>query len=132
LTQVADKSGGGSDGHEGEGEREVARAYFPEAAPVAAVVPPEPLKYVVYFDFDKAALGPTTKVVLAEACAAADKLVGAITIAGNADKAGADNHNQVLSELRADAVAKAMMAQGIPAKAIQISAYGEKPGGDDA
>ena len=62
---------------------------------------------------------------MAEAEAAAKKLDGAVTILGYADRAGPDTYNQVLSELRADAVAKYMAAGGVPTSLIAASAYGE-------
>jgi outer membrane protein OmpA-like peptidoglycan-associated protein len=86
----------------------------------------EPLKYVVYFDFDKAELDTTGKMVLAEACKAAEKMGATVKIAGNADRAGSDEYNQFLSEMRADAVKKLMVADGMDVQMIEASAYGEK------
>jgi outer membrane protein OmpA-like peptidoglycan-associated protein len=92
---------------------------------VAPEPPQEPLRYVVYFGFDDAALDPAAEAVLNEARVAAEKLGGVVSVAGNADKAGGDEYNQVLSELRADAVAKYMTAEGLPHGIIQTTAYGE-------
>ncbi len=93
--------------------------------PPAPAPPPAPLSYVVYFDFDKADLTPSAEAVLREAQAAAGKLGGSVSVAGNTDKAGADTYNQALSELRANAVAKYMAAGGVPATVIKTSAFGE-------
>ncbi len=94
------------------------------------------MKFVVYFDTDSAKLDDAAKAVLAEAEAAAAKAAGAkIMVGGNADTVGAATYNTTLSELRAAAVAKAMMAGGVPAGAISTAAYGEsnlaKPTGDN-
>ncbi len=86
---------------------------------------PEPLTYVVYFDFDKAELDAGAEVVLREARAAAEKLGGTVTVAGNTDKSGSDGYNQTLSEMRADAVAKFLAERGVSASVIETSAHGE-------
>ena len=102
--------------------------------------PPEPklgaLKFVVYFDTDSAELDAAAKAVLAEVEAAAAKAEAAkVSVGGNADTVGKAAYNDTLSELRAAAVAKAMVAGGVPAGAISTAAYGEanlaKPTGDD-
>ena len=102
--------------------------------------PPEPkleaLKFVVYFDTDSADLDAAAKAILAEAEAAAAKAKAAkISVFGNTDTVGKAAYNATLSELRAAAVAKAMVAGGVPAGAISTAAYGEanlaKPTGDD-
>ena len=60
-----------------------------------------------------------------EAQAAAEKLGGVVSVAGNADKAGGEAYNQLLSELRAGAVAKYMATEGVPFGVIKTSAFGE-------
>jgi outer membrane protein OmpA-like peptidoglycan-associated protein len=112
---------------------------------VAKVAPapepqPEPklgaLKFVVYFDTDSADLDAAAKAVLAEAEAAAAKAKAAkVSVLGNTDTVGEAAYNDTLSELRAAAVAKAMVAGGVPAGAISSAAFGEsnlaKPTGDN-
>jgi outer membrane protein OmpA-like peptidoglycan-associated protein len=94
--------------------------------PMAAAPAPEPVTFVVYFDFDKAELDPAAQSVLAEAEAAAKKLGGAVSIAGYTDTAGAATYNDGLSAVRADAVAKALAAGGVASTRIATSAEGER------
>jgi outer membrane protein OmpA-like peptidoglycan-associated protein len=96
----------------------------------------EALKFVVYFDTDSADLDAAAKAVLAEAEAAAAKAKAAkVSVLGNTDTVGKAAYNDTLSELRAAAVAKAMVAGGVPGSAITTAAFGEtklaKPTGDD-
>ena len=118
--------GGGEGAGEGQGRGQFVVLPVLEGEPPATVEsPPETLRYVVYFGFDDAKLEPDAVAVLREAQAAAGKLGGVVKVAGNADKAGADRYNQILSELRAYVVAKHMTAGGVPADAIRTSAFGE-------
>jgi outer membrane protein OmpA-like peptidoglycan-associated protein len=94
--------------------------------PKAMAAAPEPVTFVVYFDFDKAELDPQAQSVLAEAEAAAKKLGGAVSIAGYTDTAGAATYNDGLSAVRADAVAKALAAGGVASTRIATSAEGER------
>ena len=75
---------------------------------------------------EAAKLDARAEAVLNEAQAAAQKLGGIVSVSGNADKAGADTYNQILSELRADAVAKYIGAGGVPFGVIKTSAFGEE------
>ncbi|MDH3472981.1 MAG: OmpA family protein [Rhodospirillales bacterium] len=94
--------------------------------PMAAAPPPEPVTFVVYFDFDKANLDPAAQSVLAEAQAAAKKLGGSVSIAGHTDLAGPDMYNDSLSAMRADAVAKSLAAGGVSSQKISAKGYGKK------
>ena len=101
-----------------------------EKKPVAAVKPEpkvSPLEFVIYFDLDSAKLDEKSKAVIFEAEAASRRLKGSkITVGGHTDTLGSVQHNQVLSELRADAVAKLLTADGYPATRIETEGFGQK------
>lgn len=94
----------------------------------AAPAPPaaQPAKYVVYFGSNKAELDRAAMAVIQEAKAAASKLEGAtVRVSGNADRDGDAAYNQMLSEMRADAVAKMLAAPENAVKAVVTEAHGE-------
>jgi outer membrane protein OmpA-like peptidoglycan-associated protein len=94
--------------------------------PVATVAKPKPqtLRFVIYFDTDKYNLDESAQAVIAEARAAARKLgKPAVTIDGNTDTVGAVDYNQVLSENRAQVVAKVLGTGKL--RAILTKANGE-------
>jgi len=101
-----------------------------EKKPVAAVVKPEPevsaLRYVIYFDFDSTEVDEKAKAVIFEAEAAARRLKGGrISVSGYTDTVGSAKYNDVLSELRAGAVAKLMESQGYPAERVSAEGFGK-------
>jgi outer membrane protein OmpA-like peptidoglycan-associated protein len=56
-----------------------------------------------------------------------------VTIAGYADGVGAEEANQALSQARAEAVAKRLMANGVASDRIRVAAYGtQKPIADNS
>ena len=58
--------------------------------------------------------------------AAAKKLGGKVDVAGFTDTVGSNDYNDVLSGLRAGAVAKALSAGGVAASKISTEAYGKR------
>ncbi len=104
-----------------------------EKKPVAAVAPvakPEPevspLRYVIYFDFNSAEVDEKAKAVIFDAEAAARRLKGSrISVSGYTDTVGSAKYNEVLSELRAGAVAKLMESQGYPAERVSAEGFGK-------
>ena len=100
-----------------------------------ALAPPRPVarpkseparSFVVYFDFDKAALDDDAKATLAQAMAEAQKLGKArLTVGGHTDLVGPDKYNQTLSELRAAAAAKFLQTGGLEPTAIAAKGYGK-------
>ena len=101
-----------------------------EKKPVAVVKPEPkvaPLEYVIYFDLDSAKIDEKSKAVIFEAEAASRRLKGSkITVGGHTDTLGSAKHNQVLSELRAGAVAKVLTDDGYPATQIETEGFGQK------
>lgn len=86
-------------------------------------VPIRRMDKVVYFDFDSAALKSAAKATLkALPITEADGYY----IDAHADAKGTDSYNQKLSERRANAVRKWLMANGVPADQIQLAGHGEK------
>lgn len=87
---------------------------------------PQSVRLVVYFGTDKSSLDTDAQAVIAEAKAAAQKLgKPLVKISGNADTVGAQEYNQMLSEMRAQAVAKVLEIGGTPVRAMATEAHGE-------
>jgi len=87
---------------------------------------PQSVRFVVYFGTDKSSLDTDAQAVIAEAKAAAQKLgKPLVKISGNADTVGAQEYNQMLSEMRAQAVVKVLEAGDTPVRATAIEAHGE-------
>ena len=86
----------------------------------------EPSSFVVYFGFNKANIDASARQVIVMA-ADEYKRTGAaqISVTGYADKAGQAEHNQRLSERRAEAVRHELERLGVQASAIQVAAEGE-------
>ncbi len=86
---------------------------------------PEPVKFVVYFDLGKSEIDSAAQAILADAEAAAKKLGGTVSVAGHTDTSGAASYNDTLSEIRADAVAKALAAGGVSSNRIAAEWFGQ-------
>src|SRR3954453_17674683 len=85
----------------------------------------EPSSFVVYFGFNKANLDASARQVIAMAVDEYKRTGAAqISVTGYADKAGQAEHNQRLSERRAEAVRRELERLGGPASAIQVGARG--------
>jgi OOP family OmpA-OmpF porin len=79
--------------------------------------------YLVFFAWDQADLTPVTQAVLDQV--AADYASGRVTIAGHADRSGTEAYNEALSEQRAQNVARALLARGVPQAALDVQWFGE-------
>jgi outer membrane protein OmpA-like peptidoglycan-associated protein len=87
---------------------------------------PKSVRFIVYFGTNESALDGDAQGIIAEAKAAAQKLgKPLVKISGNADTVGDKDYNQILSELRAQAVAKVLEAGDTPARAMATEAHGE-------
>ena len=85
--------------------------------------------WVVYFDFDKAALKDNARQMIDQMAAKLkdDKSIQ-LHITGHADRAGPVDYNKALSERRADTVRDALMGHGLAmmdVDAVDIAAKGE-------
>lgn len=89
--------------------------------------PPQGLPtYLVFFDFDKAALSADAQKIIEEAADyARQNGTAALTAIGHADTAGASTYNMDLSKRRAEAVKAALVARGIAAQKIAVKSVGE-------
>ncbi|MFC7048918.1 OmpA family protein [Emcibacter nanhaiensis] len=109
----------------------------PEPEPEVVPVPepmPEPAAgpmfdkgpFIVYFAFDSSELDGAGRTKVAEAAAEAKK-AGEIVVMvdGYTDRSGADDYNDKLSAKRAEAVKKALEAEGLPADMIVMASHGE-------
>jgi outer membrane protein OmpA-like peptidoglycan-associated protein len=104
---------------------------YPPAAGATAAAPVAPApaarEFTVYFEFGKATLTSDARSVIHEAAATAKQgPMTHITLTGHTDTVGSEGSNQHLSERRAAAVRKELIAQGVPANAISASGVGEK------
>lgn len=86
-----------------------------------------PKELTVYFAFDSAALSEEARALIDAAYgeARASGEIAQIFIAGHADRAGGEAHNQQLSLARADAVRERMMRLGAPRDRIFLRGLGE-------
>jgi len=80
----------------------------------------------VLFDFEKASLRPEASSILAQAAAyLADNPDRNALIEGHTDTTGDARYNVMLSQARADAVSRALLANGVDARRIKAAGFGE-------
>lgn len=88
--------------------------------------PPRPEEFLVFFDFDSARLTPEALAILKSAANVATKEhYMRFVVTGHADRSGSSEYNLALSQRRADAVKKELLALGLPAGEIATEAKGE-------
>jgi superoxide dismutase, Cu-Zn family len=81
----------------------------------------------VFFDWAKPELTRDAEAILGEVVAAYQRArPSRVEIAGHTDLSGSDVVNLAASRRRAEAVKAYLVAQGIPASALRVSAYGER------
>jgi opacity protein-like surface antigen len=100
----------------------------PPPAPMAMPAPPPaaPKVFIVFFDWDKDTITPEGQQIIQQAADAYK--AGApvqIQVTGYTDRSGSAGYNQRLSERRANNVAKAMAALGVPKEQMMVSGRGE-------
>jgi outer membrane protein OmpA-like peptidoglycan-associated protein len=100
----------------------------PPPAPMAMPAPPPaaPVVFIVFFDWDKDTITPEGMLIVQQAADAYKS--GApvqIRVTGYTDRSGSAGYNQRLSERRANNVAKAMAALGVPPASMVVSGRGE-------
>ena len=106
----------------------VAPPALPPAPAPAAVVPAQaPARtYLVFFDWDKAALTPRARQIVAAAALASTHVkVTRIEVGGYADRTGTATYNQALSLQRARNVAAELVRQGVARQQISVEAFGD-------
>lgn len=106
---------------------EAAEAKLKPTAMAPAMAPKVDGIYMVYFDFNSAALSNEAMATIAKAADDYKRAKPAsIMVEGHADRAGADAYNEQLAQRRADAVSAALVRMGVPASALSDAAYGER------
>jgi OOP family OmpA-OmpF porin len=81
--------------------------------------------YRVFFATNRTDLNAEARAAVNKAAAAYKAGATEVLIAGHADRVGKADANQALSQRRSRAVAKALIAKGVPAHAIHLKAFGE-------
>lgn len=99
----------------------------PEPEPQAPVFEPITLQAETLFDFDKAVLKEEGKSTLSDLISKMKEFpeIEVILVTGHADRIGNDQYNMRLSQRRADAVKKYLVAQGVASDRIKTVAKGE-------
>ncbi|MCE2565907.1 OmpA family protein [Komagataeibacter sp. FNDCF1] len=107
----------------------------PPPPPAPAVVPPAPVAartYLVFFDWDGAALTGRAREIVAQAAQASGHVqTTRIEVNGYTDNSAAQpgprgqQYNLGLSMRRADSVKAELIRDGVPASAIAVQGYGE-------
>ena len=100
----------------------------PPPAPAAAPAPPPvaPKVFIVFFDWDKDVITPEGEQIIQQAAEAYKS--GApvqLQVTGYTDRSGSPGYNQRLSERRANNVARALAALGVPKNEMVVSGRGE-------
>jgi outer membrane protein OmpA-like peptidoglycan-associated protein len=101
----------------------------PPPMPAAMPAPPPPTAphvFIVFFDWDKDVVTPEGEQIIQQAAAAYKS--GApvqLQVTGYTDRSGSPAYNQRLSERRANNVAKALVALGVPQNEMSVSGRGE-------
>lgn len=86
----------------------------------------DPVNFTVYFDYDKANLTNQAQTLIQEAAGRAlENDIDTVVVQGNTDTSGSSAYNQALSERRGRVVRDALIANGVPADAIRVDAFGE-------
>jgi OOP family OmpA-OmpF porin len=100
----------------------------PPAPPMAAPPPPPPPPkvFIVFFDWDRDMITPEGQAIIQQAADAYKAGTPVqIQVTGYTDRSGSPGYNQRLSERRANNVAKALAALGVPKEQMAVSGRGE-------
>lgn len=110
-----------------------ATRFGPAVAPASAVAPPT---FVIHFAFGSAEIPPSGRATIAEAAHTIMRTgVSHVRIVGHTDTVGSDRYNQGLSERRAQAIMRALLAADVPQGLVSTRGAGERelfiPTGDN-
>ena len=93
---------------------------------MAAPAPAPSRSYLVFFDWDKAALTDRARQIIKEAADNSTHVqYTRIGVNGYTDTSGTPQYNMGLSIRRANAVAGELVSDGVPRSAISIQGFGE-------
>ncbi len=103
-----------------------APAYPAQAAPAPQAAPAAARSFNVFFDFDRADITAASAAVIRDAATAARASgVTQIHVTGHTDSAGKQGYDQALSERRAAAVRRELVADGVQAASIVATGVGK-------
>ncbi len=93
---------------------------------VLAMVPPQPVHFLLYFRTGSTDLTPESETVLPQIL----QWIGSrksqnISVIGHSDRAGTWDNNLHLSKERATAISRLLIQEGVPEKLIAITSHGE-------
>jgi len=89
--------------------------------------PSMPTPFMVYFALDSSALDAEATATLDDISAQYQSVVPPrVLVVGHTDTSGSTDYNIVLSERRAESVARALAARGIASEVMRLEAYGEE------
>ena len=95
-------------------------------APIATPAPAPARSYLVFFDWDKATLTARAQQIVKEAADNSTRVsYTQIGVNGYTDTSGTPQYNRRLSIRRAEAVAAALVKDGVPKSAIAVQGFGE-------
>lgn len=95
-------------------------------APAAAPAPAPERTYLVFFDWDSAALTARARAIVRTAAENVSRVqVTRIEVNGYTDTSGTPAYNRALSERRAHAVASELVRDGVAADSITIRGFGQ-------
>jgi outer membrane protein OmpA-like peptidoglycan-associated protein len=87
--------------------------------------PPAPVSFLLYFLLDSTTLTPDSRAKLPDVLAAVRaRPAPEVTIAGYTDRSGPPDYNIALGLRRARAVARDVVAAGVPREAVETRSYG--------
>lgn len=99
----------------------------PAPAPAPEPEPAVPNSYLVFFEFDSAALTPESRSIVETAASNALRVGRTrIEVTGHTDRVGARQYNMVLAQRRAQTVVDRLVDLGIPRGDIAVYARGEE------
>jgi OmpA-OmpF porin, OOP family len=106
--------------------KQAAEAPAPAPAPEPVAQAPQCGNYIVFFEFDSADLTPEAANIIGLAANAAKQSGSCkITVTGHTDTSGSAAYNEALSKRRAEAVAGALVDQGVDRSGIAVQWRGE-------
>ncbi len=89
--------------------------------------PAMPTPFMVYFNLDSSQLDAEAMVTLDDVAGQYQQVVPPrVLVVGHTDTSGSSDYNIVLSERRAESVARALAARGIASEVMRLEAYGEE------
>jgi outer membrane protein OmpA-like peptidoglycan-associated protein len=95
--------------------------------PPPPVTTPAPKDWMVFFDLNSTKIDPDAAATITDAANVAKGMPNAkVTVTGYTDTTGSVAYNQALSMRRANAVRDGLIANGVPAQAINVVGSGEQ------